>query len=55
MNQSKFHKQLLDRYVNNTANNDELEVIDQLIRKGELDSMLMMHMERKLGEGGRCI
>lgn len=45
MDQSTFHKQLVDRYVNNTATEAELEVIDQLIRAGELDNMLMMHME----------
>ncbi|ACU04924.1 FecR family protein [Pedobacter heparinus] len=44
MNQSIFHKQLLNRYVNNTATEAELEVIDELVRTGELDDMLMVHM-----------
>lgn len=45
MDQSTFHKQLLDRYVKNTATEDELEVIEQLIRTGELEGILMQHME----------
>lgn len=44
MNQSTFHKQLLNRYVNNAATEAELEVIDELIRTGELDDMLIAHM-----------
>lgn len=44
MDQTTFYKQLLDRYVNNTATAEELEVIDHLIGKGELDELLMGHM-----------
>lgn len=45
MDQSTFHKQLLSRYINNTASEAELEVIAQLIRTAELDSVLMAHMQ----------
>lgn len=44
MDQHIFYKKLLDRYVNNTATADELEVIDHLIRTGELEDLLMVHM-----------
>jgi len=45
MDQTRFHKQLIDRYVKNLATSDELEVIDHLIAEGKLDDMLMLHMQ----------
>jgi transmembrane sensor len=45
MDQSTFHKQMLDRYAENIATEDELEVLGQLMRTGELEETLMKHME----------
>lgn len=44
MDKISFYKQLLDRYVNNTATAEELEIIDHLIGKEELDDLLTGHM-----------
>ncbi|SMC45526.1 FecR family protein [Pedobacter africanus] len=44
MDQTTFYKQLLERYVNNTATAEELEVIDHLIGEAKLDELLMDHM-----------
>ncbi|RQO64773.1 hypothetical protein DBR40_25010 [Pedobacter sp. KBW01] len=45
MNETEFNKRLIDRYTNNTATAEELEVLDVLIRERKVDELLSAHME----------
>lgn len=45
MNQSPFYKHLIDRYINNQATTQELEVLDALVREGKIEDVLMVHMK----------
>lgn len=45
MDQSPFYKHLIDRYINNQATVQELEVLDALVREGKIEDVLMVHMK----------
>jgi hypothetical protein len=45
MEKKDFHRQLVERYVNNQATGEELEIIFHLIETGEIDQTLKAYME----------
>lgn len=45
MNQNQFYKKLLDRYKNNQASVEEIEVLFHLIKSGEIDQSVLKSIE----------
>jgi len=45
MNQNQFYKKLLDRYKNNQASVEEIEVLFHLIKSGEIDQSIFESIE----------
>jgi transmembrane sensor len=45
MDQTNFYKQLIDRYLNNQASAEEMEVLFHLLKTGEIDNALKARLE----------
>ncbi|MBK1440681.1 FecR domain-containing protein [Parapedobacter sp. ISTM3] len=50
MDKTDFYRELIRRYKNKTATDDELEVFFQLVREGKLDALLADEMDHDLGD-----
>jgi transmembrane sensor len=47
MDESQFKETLVERYLNNQATDQELEVFLELLRRGELDDLVKDYMNRE--------
>ena len=47
MDESQFKETLVERYLNNQATDQELEVFLELLKRGELDELVKDHMDRE--------
>ncbi|WP_207534559.1 FecR family protein [Desertivirga arenae] len=51
MDQTNFYKQLVDRYLNNQASAEEMEVLFHLLKTGEIDNALKAQLEEDIATG----
>ncbi len=51
MQENEFYKKLVDRYVENRATKEDLEVFFHLVREGKLDEYLTEKMIQEISEG----
>ena len=47
MGKDKFYNQLVERYVENRATEEELEVFEYLLKSGKLDKALALSLEKQ--------
>ena len=50
MDESQFKETLVERYLNNQATDQELDVFLELLKRGELDALVKDYMDREAND-----